>query len=93
VDSGTGLLVRSVKRLSELPTGRFGRFPYTKRWFGIGSPTQISSHSCQGVKDTPYDLALISEWMEHGTILQFIKNNPETNRLQLVCTSLISTTT
>jgi serine/threonine protein kinase len=46
-----------------------------------------------GVKDTPYGLALISEWMEHGTILQFVKDNPETNRLKLVCTLSISRTT
>ena len=31
--------------------------------------------------------------MKHGTILQFVKNNPETIRLRLVCTYSLSRTT
>ena len=30
---------------------------------------------------------MVSEWMEHGTILQFVKKNVATNRLKLVCIS------
>ena len=32
-----------------------------------------------------FALAMVSEWMEHGTILQFVKENVATNRLKLVC--------
>jgi len=40
-----------------------------------------------GVNKTLFRLAMVSEWMEHGTILQFVKRNVATNRLKLVCIS------
>ena len=39
-----------------------------------------------GVNQKLFPLAMISEWMEHGTILQFVKRNPAANRLKLVST-------
>ena len=38
-----------------------------------------------GINEALFNLALVSEWMEHGTILDFVKSTPETNRLKLVC--------
>jgi len=40
-----------------------------------------------GVNKTLFRLAMVSAWMEHGTILQFVKRNVATNRLKLVCDS------
>ena len=40
-----------------------------------------------GVNETLFRLAMVSEWMEHGTVLQFVKRNVATNRLKLVCVS------
>ena len=40
-----------------------------------------------GVNETLFTLAMISEWMEHGTILQFVKQHKTTNRLKLVSIS------
>ena len=34
---------------------------------------------------TLFPLTMVSDWMEHGTILQFVKRNKATNRLKLVC--------
>lgn len=46
-----------------------------------------------GVNKILFNLALVSEWMEHGTILRFVKNYPETNRLKLVCILSLPRTT
>ena len=40
-----------------------------------------------GVDDTSFTLTMVSEWMKHGTILQFVKQDMAANRLRLVCTS------
>ena len=37
-----------------------------------------------GAKFSPPSLVMISEWMEHGTIMDFVVAFPETNRLKLV---------
>ena len=37
-----------------------------------------------GAKFSPPSLVMISEWMEHGTIVDFVVACPETNRLKLV---------
>jgi len=37
-----------------------------------------------GAKISPQTLMMISEWMEHGTIRDFVRACPETNRLKLV---------
>ena len=37
-----------------------------------------------GAKWSPQSLMMISEWMEHGTIMDFVIAHPETNRLKLV---------
>ena len=39
-----------------------------------------------GAKTSP-TLMIISEWMEHGTIMDFVVACPETNRLKLVSAS------
>ena len=40
-----------------------------------------------GAKKSPQTLMMISEWMEHGTIMDFVISHPKTNRLKLVRTS------
>ena len=37
-----------------------------------------------GAKKTPSTMMMISEWMEHGTIMDFVIACPGTNRLKLV---------
>jgi len=37
-----------------------------------------------GAKQTPSTMVMISEWMEHGTIMDFVIACPGTNRLKLV---------
>ena len=37
-----------------------------------------------GAKVSPPNLMMVSEWMEHGTIMDFVTAFPETNRLKLV---------
>ena len=37
-----------------------------------------------GAKNSPPALVMVSEWMEHGTIADFIVARPEANRLKLV---------
>jgi serine/threonine protein kinase len=37
-----------------------------------------------GAEKTPETLIMVSEWMEHGTIKDFITAHPDTNRLKLV---------
>ena len=37
-----------------------------------------------GARKASHTLIMISEWMEHGTIMDFIIACPETNRLKLV---------
>ena len=37
-----------------------------------------------GAKKVSHTLMMVSEWMEHGTIMDFIVARPETNRLRLV---------
>jgi len=37
-----------------------------------------------GAEKSPSTMAMISEWMEHGTIMNFVVVYPETNRLKLV---------
>jgi len=37
-----------------------------------------------GAKKSPQTLLMVSEWMEHGTIMDFIVACPGTNRLKLV---------
>lgn len=37
-----------------------------------------------GAKKSPQTLVMISEWMEHGTIMDFVAAYPETSRLKLV---------
>lgn len=37
-----------------------------------------------GARKASHSLIMVSEWMEHGTIMDFIIAHPETNRLRLV---------
>ena len=37
-----------------------------------------------GARKASHSLIMVSEWMEHGTIMDFIIARPETNRLRLV---------
>jgi serine/threonine protein kinase len=37
-----------------------------------------------GAEKTSESLMMVSEWMKHGTIKEFITAHPETNRLKLV---------
>ena len=37
-----------------------------------------------GATKTSHTLIMVSEWMEHGTIMDFVTAFPETNRLKLV---------
>jgi hypothetical protein len=37
-----------------------------------------------GAKKASQTLIVVSEWMENGTVLEFINAFPETNRLKLV---------
>ena len=37
-----------------------------------------------GAKVSASDLMMVSEWMEYGTIMDFVTAFPETNRLKLV---------
>lgn len=37
-----------------------------------------------GVIKNEFHLAMVSEWMEHGNINEFVKGNPEADRLGLV---------
>ena len=37
-----------------------------------------------GATKTSHTLMMVSEWMEHGTIMDFVTACPETNRLKLV---------
>ena len=38
-------------------------------------------------------LAMVSEWMEHGNINEFVEKNKDVNRIELVRRSSIPTTT
>ena len=38
-----------------------------------------------GVTMTKTQFAMVSDWMENGNINEFVKANPDTNRLELVC--------
>jgi len=37
-----------------------------------------------GATKSSYNLMMVSQWMEHGTIMQFITSRPDTNRPKLV---------
>lgn len=37
-----------------------------------------------GTKKVSRTLMIVSEWMEHGTIMEFVTARPESNRLKLV---------
>jgi len=43
-----------------------------------------------GVTLNEYRFALVSEWMEHGNINEFIEMDEHVNRTKLVCCSMIS---
>ena len=32
-----------------------------------------------------FDLCMVSEWMEYGNLLSYVKKRPDANRLNLVC--------
>jgi len=38
-----------------------------------------------GVMMTETQFAMVSDWMENGNINEFVKANPDANRLELVC--------
>ena len=38
-----------------------------------------------GVSEAPAPLSMVSEWMPNGTVRSYVRKNPETSRLQLVC--------
>lgn len=38
-----------------------------------------------GVTMTRSEFAMISDWMENGNINDFVKANPDVNRLELLC--------
>jgi hypothetical protein len=37
--------------------------------------------------------AMVSEWMEHGNIIEFVGKDKDVNRTELVCLSLVHTST
>ena len=43
-----------------------------------------------GVNLTRYQLAMISEWMDHGNVHEYVERYEGVNRVQLVCYGLIS---
>ena len=38
-----------------------------------------------GVTMTEAQFAMVSEWMANGSISEFVKTNPDVDRLELVC--------
>ena len=38
-----------------------------------------------GVSNAPAPLSMVSEWMPNGNVRDFVRKNPDTSRLQLVC--------
>ena len=38
-----------------------------------------------GVSEAPAPLSMVSEWMPNGNVREYVGKNPETSRLQLVC--------
>ena len=43
--------------------------------------------STEGVRPDLFEFCLISRWMEHGDIMQYVKKQPEVDRLKLVCSN------
>jgi serine/threonine protein kinase len=38
-----------------------------------------------GLSDQSFPLCVVSPWMSHGNIREYLRSNPEINQLQLVC--------
>ena len=38
-----------------------------------------------GVPKAPAPLSMVSEWMPNGNVRDYVRKNPDTSRLQLVC--------
>ena len=43
--------------------------------------------STEGVRPDLFEFCMISRWMEHGDIMQYVKKQPEVDRLKLVCSN------
>jgi serine/threonine protein kinase len=43
-----------------------------------------------GVTVSERRFAMVSKWMKHGNINEFVEKNPRVNRIELVCRSPIS---
>ena len=53
-------------------------------WKGLRHPNVLP---LLGVTMTKNRFAMVSEWMENGSIYGFVKTHPDADRLKLVCLS------
>jgi hypothetical protein len=56
-------------------------------WKGLRHPNVLE---LLGVTLIGYRFAMVSEWMINGHVRHFLENNPDANRMELVCSVLVS---
>ena len=80
--SGKGTTPRLPSKTQRVLTGTEQRFCCeVVLWKQLKHPNLLP---LVGARKVSHSLIMVSEWMEHGTIMDFIIARPETNRLRLV---------
>lgn len=47
--------------------------------------------SIEGVAPEPFGFNVVSRWMEHGNILEYVRGHPGIDRLNLACSDALAT--